>query len=190
MSLAQWEGKGWDNFSPLVYLEAKARGDFANVREEESMNSTNDEKTGLDLEFEPYVIAHDLPAIPLITWTYHDKPSSDGSRVIRSTSVSILTGDGDLFTGVSGCSELDMFNKKDGFNRAYGRACAKLAAYLRGLGQPDATIKLSQKRHDIDRWVANHAFQAKLEFLKVVYSQRIALAQAKNRLVAVQQVEL
>ncbi len=149
------------------------------------------EATGLDIEFESYKIAHDLPEVKLLTWIYHDKPSKDGSKLVRITSVTILTPIGKdstqalLFTGVSGCSELDCFNKKDGFNRAYGRACKKLAAFLRGQGQPDGTVKLTQLRHEIDKWIMQHAFQAKMDFLKTVYAQRIALAKAKGKVVEV-----
>lgn len=128
------------------------------------------------MEFEKYKIAHDLPEIELVTWTFHDKPTP-GVKTIRMTSVSILIPTGEVFTGISGCSESDTFNKKEGFNRAYGKATQKLAHFMRGKIGADFLIKDMgcATNQEISRWVTNHAFNAKIDFLNKVYQDRLAL---------------
>jgi hypothetical protein len=141
-------------------------------------------KTGKDLEFDSYKIAHDLEPLPLITWTIHDKPPQRGQMdrfntkvppTLRTTSVSVVTPNGMVFTGISACSEADVFSKKDGFNRAYGRACQKYVAFKRGrLEKPDFIIKdMGMDIKEIGRWVTHHAYEMKMDFLKSVYAKRI-----------------
>ena len=157
----------------------------------------------LDLsKFDLIRVSKKIPELRLMLWISHDKPIVRGklSRhtdqpTIRMTSVSILTPviyvdetsckwDGVVFTGVSGCSELDTFEKKDGFNRAYGRACQKLVNWhlcskLPG-GRPNKLVDLilynvhDKDIKDMNGWISKHAFQAKLEFAQRVFQARLA----------------
>ena len=139
----------------------------------------------------------------MMLWISHDKPlvkNPHGFRAneqqgIRMTSVSILLHwenepfnsgkwDGLVFTGVSGCSEKDTFEKKDGFNRAYGRACQKLVNWyltsnpesLLDQYKPDLVLHNLHEKDikDVNGWISKHAFEAKLGFAQRVFQARLA----------------
>lgn len=140
--------------------------------------------TGDELKFDSYKVAHDLPPLEMVTWTFHDKPTNPPT--VRTTAVCILSPNGAVFTGVSGCSELDVFSKKDGFQRAFGRARQRYVQYVRPLHlmddgvQPDLRVKMEADIKDIGRWIANHAFEMKLRFIKQVYLNRVMLGKVPD----------
>ena len=148
-------------------------------------------------EFESYKVAHDLPNEDLVTFIHHDHPvpplnklssipSRRGPRVtvtntnemknpgLRLTSVAVLTPKGEVFIGMAGCSESDTFNKKVGFNIAYGRALQHLTWYRRGTAsQPTTFVDMENDHKNIGRWIQNTAKDAKLDFLKRVLTRRM-----------------
>ena len=144
-------------------------------------------------KFDLIRVSKKIPELRLMLWISHDKPIAKGQPGIRMTSVSILLPweneeapmmgkwDGLVFTGVSGCSEKDTFEKKDGFNRAYGRACQKLVNwYLLNKGNDNCNVDLVLKDlqekdiKDVNGWISKHTFQAKLEFAQRVFQARLA----------------
>ena len=151
-------------------------------------------------KFDSIRVSKKIPELKLMLWISHDKPltkNPQGFRAneqqgIRMTAVSILLPweneetpdlgkwDGLVFTGISGCSEKDTFEKKDGFNRAYGRACQKLVNwYLFNKGNDNCNVDLVLKDlqekdiKDVNGWISKHAFQAKLEFAQRVFQARL-----------------
>ena len=143
-------------------------------------------------KFDLIRVSKKIPELRLMLWISHDKPIAKGEPDIRMTSVSILLPyenetdpnigrwDGLVFTGVSGCSEKDTFEKKDGFNRAYGRACQKLVNWwLINKDTDNCNVDLVLKDlqdkdiKDVNGWITKRAFQAKLEFAQRVFQERL-----------------
>ena len=90
------------------------------------------------LKFESYKVAHNLPEVPLTTWTFH--PTIDG---VRKSMVAVLIPTGQLFVGTADwLPSVDRYGykvhrhgwspRKHAFNRAYGKATQKLSKFLRG----------------------------------------------------------